>query len=140
MCYDVGEKINDVFICEARGSEHLDKTIVTIVVCCLSCVKFLVNLFDVAGMKERTFTDCYREHLRSSYSNSYNDFYFHPDNHDADFSDNDQESEELITNQFWNLYCFTELRLYNFKYTRLCCNCRKTLKVVFDPKLHIASL
>ena len=100
MCYDVFEKRKDVFICEARDSEHLGKTIVTIVVCCLSCVKFLVNLFDVTGMKERIFIECHREHLRSNYSNSYNDFYFHSDSDYTDFSDNDQENEELITNQF----------------------------------------
>ena len=55
MCYDVCEKRKDVFICEARDGEHLGKKIVTIVVCFLSCVKFLVSLFNVTGMKERIF-------------------------------------------------------------------------------------
>ena len=122
-------------ISEARDSEYLGKKIVTIVVCCLSCVKFLVNLFDVTGMKEKIFIECHRKHLRSNSSNSYNEFYF-SDSDDTDFSDNDQENEELITNQFRHSFCFTELRLYNFQYTRLCCNCRKTFKMVFEPKLH----
>ena len=117
----------------------LVKKIVAIVVCCLSCVKFLVNLFGVAGMKERIFIECHREHLRSNYSNSYNEFYF-SDNDDTDFSDNDQENEKLISNQFRHSFCFTELRLYNFKYTRLCCNCRKTFEMVFQAKLHNVSL
>ena len=77
QCYDVCEKRKDVFKCKARDSEHLGKKIVTIVVCCLSCVKFLVNLFGVAGIKERIFIECNREHLRLYYSNSYNEFYFH---------------------------------------------------------------
>ena len=95
-------------------------------------MKFLVNLFGVAGMKERTFIECHNEHLPSNDSNTYNELYF--SDSDIDFSDNDQESKELITNQFWHSFCFTELRLYNFKYTRLCCNCRKTLKMVFERK------
>ena len=102
-------------------------------------MKFLVNLFDVAGMKGRIFIECYPEHLRSNYSNSYNEFYF-SDSDDTDFSDNDQENEELITNQFRNSFCFTELRLYSFQYNRLCCNCRKTFKMVFEPNLHNVSL
>ena len=53
----------------------------------VSCVKFLVNLFGVAGMKERIFIECNREHLRSNYSNSYNDFNFYSDSDDTDFSD-----------------------------------------------------
>ena len=122
-----------------RDSEHLGKKVVTIVVYCLSCVKFLVNLFGVAGMKERIFIVCYRKHLHSNYSNIYNEFYF-SDSDDTDFSDNDQENEELITNQFRYSFCFRELRLYNFKYTCLCCNCRKTFKMVFEPKLHNVSL
>ena len=77
----------------------LVKKIVTIVVYCLSCVKCLVNLFGVAGTKE-IFSECNREHLRSYYSNSYNEFYFHSDSEDTDFSDNDHKNEELITNQF----------------------------------------
>ena len=52
----------------------------------------------MAGMKERIFIECHhREHLRSNYSNSYNEFYF-SDSDETDFSDNDQENEELITN------------------------------------------
>ena len=39
-CYDVCQKRKYVFINEARDNEHLDEKIVTIVVCCLSCVKF----------------------------------------------------------------------------------------------------
>ena len=62
-------------------------------------MKFLVNLFGVAGMKERIFIECHNKHLRSNYSNTYNELYF-SDSDDIDFSDNDQESEELITNQF----------------------------------------
>ena len=102
-------------------------------------MKFLVNLFGVAGMKERIFIECHREHLRSNYSNSYNEFYF-SDNDDTDFFDNNQENEKLISNQFRHSFCFTELRLYNFKYTRLCCNCRKTFEMVFQAKLHNVSL
>ena len=87
-CYDVCKKRKYFFICEARDREHLGRKIVTIVVCCLSCVKFLVNLLGVAGMKERIFIECNREHLRSNYSNSsYNDFYFYSDSDDTDFSD-----------------------------------------------------
>ena len=62
-------------------------------------MKFLVNLFGVTGMKGRIFIECHREHLQSNYSNSYNEFYF-SDSDDTDFSDNDQENEKLITNQF----------------------------------------
>ena len=62
-CYDVCEKGKDVFICEVGDSEHLGEKTVTIVVCCLSCVKFLVNLFGVAGMKERIFIECNCEHI-----------------------------------------------------------------------------
>ena len=102
-------------------------------------MKFLVNLFGVAGMKERIFIECNCEHLCSYYSNSYNEFYFNSDGEDTDFSDNDQQNEELVTNQFRHSFCFTELRLYYFKYTRLCCNCRKTFKVIFEPKLHNVS-
>ena len=97
MCYDVWEKRKDVLISEARDSEYLGKKIVTIVVCCLSCVKFLVNLFDVTGMKEKIFIECHRKHLHSNSSNSYNEFYF-SDSDDTDFSDNDQENEELQIN------------------------------------------
>ena len=139
MCYYVCEKWKDVFICEVGDSVHFGKKKFTIIVCCLSYVKFLVNLFDVAGMKERIFIECHREHLRSNYSNSYNEFYF-PDSDDTDFSDNDHENEDLITNQLRHSFCFTELRLYNLKYTRLCCNCRKIFKMVFEPKLHNVSL
>ena len=57
-----------------RDSEHLGKKVVTIIVYCLCCVKFLVNLFGVAGMKERFFIECHREHLHSNYSNIYNEF------------------------------------------------------------------
>ena len=103
-------------------------------------MKLLVNLLDVAGLKERSFSECNHEHLCSYYSNNYNDFYFHSDSEDTDFSDNDQENEELITNHFQHSFCFTELRLYYFNYTCLCCNCRKTFKMVFEPKLHNVSL
>ena len=98
--YDACRKRKDVFICQARDSEHLGKNVVTIVACCLSCVKLLVNLLDVAGIKERIFIECNGEYLRFYYSNSYNEFYCHSDSEDTDFSDNDQENEELITNQF----------------------------------------
>ena len=57
----------------------------------------LVNLFGAAEMKERIFIECHCEHLRSNYSNNYNEFYF-SDSDETDFSDNDQENEELITN------------------------------------------
>ena len=135
-CYDVCEKI--CFICEARDSEHLGKKIVTIVLFCLSCAKFSVNLFGVPGMKERILIGSHRKNLHSNYSNSCNEFF--SDSYDTDFSDNDQENRELITNQFRHSFCITELGLYNFKYTRLCCNCRETFKMVFEPKLHNVSL
>ena len=48
-------------------------------------MKFLVNLLDVAGIKETIFIVCNREHLRFYYSNSYDDFYFHSDSEDTDF-------------------------------------------------------
>ena len=113
MCYDVCEKRKDVFIwekrkdifiCETRDSEHLRKKIVTIVVCCLSCVKFLVNLFDVAGMKERIFIDCHWEYLGFNYSNSCNDFCFHSDSDDTDFSDNDQENKDYKSTSTFILF------------------------------------
>ena len=50
-------------------------------------------------MKERIFIECHNKHLRSNYSKTYNELYF-SDSDDIDFSDNNQESEELITNQF----------------------------------------
>ena len=56
-----------------------------IVVCCLSCMKLLVNFFDVAGMKERIFIECHWEYLRFNYSNSCNDFCFHSDSDDMIF-------------------------------------------------------
>ena len=62
-----------------------------IVDCCLSCVKFFVNLLDVAGIKERIFIECHRKHLHFHYSNRYNEFYF-SDSDDTDFFDNDQEN------------------------------------------------
>ena len=101
-CYDVCEKRKYVFIYEARDNEHLDKK--NCYNCCLLFIlcEILVNLFGVAGMKE-IFIECNCEHLRSYYSNSYNEFYFH--------SDNDKQNEELITNQFRHSFCFTELRL-----------------------------
>ena len=136
--YDVCKK-RDVFIFEACDSEHLGEKIVTTVVCCLFCVKFLVNLSDVTGIKERIFIEFNREYLSPYYSNSYNNFYFHSDSNDTDFSDNDQENEELTANQFRHLFCFPELRLYDFKYSCLCCNCRKFLRMVFEPKLHDVS-
>ena len=114
---DVCEKRKGILICEARDSEHLGKKIVTIVACSLSCVKFLVNLFGVAGMKEFLMT-VIANILRSNYSNSYNKFYF-SDSDGTDFSDNDQENKEIITNQFRHSFCFTELRLYSFKYSHL---------------------
>ena len=77
--------------------------------------------------------------LRSNHSNSSNKFYF-SDSDDTYFSDNDQENKEIITNQFRHSFCVTELRLYSFKYSHLCCNCRKTFKMVFEPKLHNVSL
>ena len=81
--HDFRRKYCDVS--EGRNSEHLGKKIVTTFVCCLSCVKFLVNLLDVAGIKETIFIVCNREHLRFYYSNSYDDFYFHSDSEDTDF-------------------------------------------------------
>ena len=63
-------------------------------------MKFLVNLFGVAGMKEKIFIESKRKHLHSYYCNSYNEFYFHSDSEDTDFSGNDQENKELIANQF----------------------------------------
>ena len=102
-------------------------------------MKFLVNLSDVTGIKERIFIEFNREYLSPYYSNNYNDFYFHSDSNDTDFSDNDQENEELTANQFRHSFCFTELGLYDFKYSRLCCNCRKFFRMVFEPKLHDVS-
>ena len=110
---------------------------VAIVVCCLSCVTFLVNLLDAAGIKEIIFIECHCKHFH--YSKSYNEFYF-SDSDDNGFSENDQKNEEFIISQLQHSFCFTELRLYNFKYTRLSCNCRKTFEMVFQAKLHNVSL
>ena len=97
--------------------EHFCKKIVTTVVCCLSCVKFLVNLFGVVGMKKRIFIEYNCQHLRSYYSFSYNEWL------QLQFSFRQwrywffsfwSRNEELITNQFQHSFCFTELRLYYF--------------------------
>ena len=82
---DVCEERKYGFIGEGRNSEHLGKKIVTTFVCCSSCVKLLLNLLDVAGIKETIVIVCNREHLRFYYSNSYDDFYFHSDSEDTGF-------------------------------------------------------
>ena len=92
--------------------------ILTTVVCCLSCVNSFVQLLD-AGMKEKFFIQCNREELRSNCSDSYNNFYFYSDSEDNHLSGFDEEIEELVKNQFRQSFCFTELRLYHFKYNCL---------------------
>ena len=43
---------------------------VAIAVCCLSCVTFLVNLLDAAGIKEIIFIECHCKHLHFHYFKS----------------------------------------------------------------------
>ena len=128
MCYNVSGKTG-LFICDWRHGEYLGHKIVTVIVCSVRCVQFFVQLIN-SGINERLFIECNWEQLCSNYSHNYSNFNFETDSDDSDdLSDHEQQVDGLFQEQLRQSFCFTELRLYNFKYGRLYFNCRKTFKM-----------
>lgn len=109
-------KKGQLFICNLRENEYLGRNIVTAIVCCVRCVAFYVTLIN-SGVNVQLLIECNQEQLCGNYTHAH-DFFLEDGSDSDDLSDYDQH--RLFKQQLCQSFCFTELRMYNFKYHRLC--------------------
>ena len=90
----------------------------------MRCVTLYVTLIN-SGVNVQLFVECNREQFRGNYTHAY-DFFLEDGSDSDDLSDYDQHG--LFKQQLCQSFCFTELRMYNFKYDHLCYMLGKLLK------------